>query len=602
MKPVKSLEINPLADTFRFAGSLARNYAKGLGSLNALPLDSTSMALGTLDRYREAIANVQWHYCRHPRKLLPHTRRFWVRQARLTAKTGLGMLGIKTAPEIAPDKQESRFRDQDWSLPPFDYLKQSYLNWCDTVMAAVEDGCADMDEHEARLCLFFTRQYLSALSPANTIATNPELLRETFQSGGMNLLRGWHRLVADFEYSGAHALNVAMTEREAFEFGKDVAATPGKVVFQNRLMQLIQYAPATEHVYREPILLVPAYINKYYILDLCPGQSLIEWMVQQGFTVFCISWVNPGREHDQVAFADYVQQGVITAAETITAITGEKRLHAAGYCIGGTVLAAAASIEPHHFHTTSYLATLLDFSRPGDLGVFVDKTILERIATRIQNKGYLDGRDLALTFNLLRENELFWPYVIDNYGRGKQQAISPLFYWNTDSTNVPAATYNYYLREFYLHNKLVRPGSIPIGDQSVNLQENRIPSYCLATEKDHIAEWQGCYLSARALGGKTRFVLAGSGHIAGVINPPSRVKYGFRHHHGTNSMPDNPDEWLASARDEAGSWWPDWHKWLKQHSAKTLVAGRVPGEGKPDTLENAPGTYASRRITDASTD
>jgi len=446
--------------------------------------------------------------------------------------------------------------------------------------------------------LFYARQLTSALAPSNFLATNPEALKITWERKGMNLVDGGKQFIDDFRQN-PKLFNVGMTDRSAFEVGRNLATTPGKVVFQNDLMQLIQYTPTTDTVCKRPLLIVPPWINKYYILDLSPKNSSIQWLVSQGQTVFIISWRNPGPELRDKGWDDYMVEGPLAAMEAVTAATGEEKMNLIGYCIGGTLLASALAWLKKKGRdpviSAIYLASLLDFSDPGGIGVFINEHSIRGIERAMNKKGYLDGRAMAFTFNLLRENDLFWSFWTNSYLKGQKPTAFDLLYWNTDSTNLPAKMHSFYLREMYLNNRLVQPDALTFAGETINLGEIEVPSFFLSARQDHIAKWKTTYKGALAHGGNVHFVLSGSGHIAGVINPPYKEKYSY----WTNDpMKPDADKWLASADEHHGSWWPHWLEWIQQY-AGDQVAARTPGDGKLAVIEDAPGSYVLVKAKEA---
>lgn len=531
--------------------------------------------------YKLALAqmNLVWDYV----SLYQHsTLRFW---------------GMSGAPIAAPTKDDKRFRDQEWQDHfLFDFIKQSYLISARHVHDVVSN-VEGLDEIARKKVNFFTRQYIDALSPSNFALTNPEVFRETVKSGGQNLLKGLNNLLRDVE-DGDGKLRVRMTDTNAFELGKNVATTPGKVVFQNTLFQLLQYTPSTPEVLKRPLLIVPPWINKYYILDLREKNSLIKWAVDQGHTVFVMSWVNPDEKLAEMGFDDYAKQGILTAVETILAQTGESELNAASYCLGGTLLATTlaymAAKKDKRIASATFFTTLTDFSQPGELGVFIDDEQVDHLEKKMAGRGYLEGSEMANTFNLLRANDLIWSFVVNNYLMGKDPFPFDLLYWNSDSTRLPAKMHSFYLRSMYLKNALVEPGGVEILGTPIDLSKIKVPCYFISTLEDHIAPWKTTYLGARVFGGSVRFVLGGSGHIAGIVNPPVANKYGF----WTNpvkSLPDTPDDWFKEATQNPGSWWNDWQAWLTGHNAEKVPA-RDPEKGTLKVIEDAPGSYVKSRL------
>ncbi|MBJ6137559.1 PHA/PHB synthase family protein [Marinobacter litoralis] len=536
--------------------------------------------------------------------LLLHPLRFASAEMDL-AKKHLGLarytlnrvLGKEVPPVAKPDPDDRRFLAEDWHKHlPFDVLQQAYLINSQAFLDWVEN-IEGLPAPTRDQLMFYARQLTSALSPANYPLSNPEVLRITWERKGMNLIDGARNLVEDIRQNPA-LFNVGMTDRTAFEIGKNLAETPGKVVYQNELMQLIQYTPTTETVAKRPILIVPPWINKFYILDMSEQNSFIRWLVSQGQTVFIISWRNPGPEHKNLGWDDYVESGPLAAIEAVKQATGEDKLNAIGYCIGGTLLgttmAVLAKKKLKPIVSTTYLTTLMDFSDPGGIGVFINDHSLRGIERAMEKKGYLDGRAMAFTFNLLRENDLFWSYWTNNYLKGIKPKAFDLLYWNQDGTNLPYRMHSYYLREMYLHNRLIEPDAMNICGEKINLGEIKVPSFFLSARQDHIAKWKATYKGAKAYGGDVRFVVSGSGHIAGVINPPYKEKYGYW---TNNALPENPDEWFDTAEAHNGSWWPHWREWIKKHEGAQVPA-RVPGDGELKAIEDAPGSYVKVKAGD----
>ncbi|CFX03236.1 Poly-beta-hydroxybutyrate polymerase [Candidatus Filomicrobium marinum] len=504
------------------------------------------------------------------------------------------MLGDnEVEPYVEPEKGDNRFADPDWSENPyFDFWKQSYLitsKWAEDLLA----GTQGLDERERQRAEYHFRQLISAMSPSNFPMTNPEVVRETFSSNAKNLVRGMDNLFHDMERSG-DLLKISQTDLAAFEVGRNLATTPGKVVFQNDIMQLLQYAPSTPQVRQIPLLVVPPWINKFYILDLTPAKSFIKFAVDQGFTVFVISWVNPDRSLAEKDFQDYMHEGVLTAADVIRRETGEERINGLGYCVGGTLLATTLAYLSTRgediFASATFLTTQVDFTKAGDLLLFIDDAQLKSLEEMMAERGYLDGSRMANVFNMMRPKDLVWPYVVNNYLLGKQPFPFDLLYWNQDSTRMPAANHRFYLREFYHQNRLAR-GEMEISGTQVCLSDIRIPVFDLGTKEDHIAPAQSVFIGAKLLGGPVEFVLAGSGHIAGVVNPPEKVKYQY----WTSKRPTDEtlDEWVSSATEHTGSWWPYWTEWLTRHSGEEVPA-REPGANL-GAIEDAPGSYVKVR-------
>src|SRR5436190_6788275 len=504
------------------------------------------------------------------------------------------MTGEPVEPVARPDPRDKRFADPEWSSNQFfDFLKQAYLltaKWADRL---VKDA-KDLDPHTRQKAEFYVRQIANALSPSNFIFTNPELLRETLTSNAENLVHGMQMLAEDIE-AGHGELKIRQSDSAMFEVGRNLALTPGKVIFRNDLMELIQYSPTTETVLKRPLLIVPPWINKYYILDLTPDKSFIKWCIDQGLTVFVVSWVNPDARLAEKSFEDYMREGPLAALDVVKRATGETKIHAVGYCVGGTLLSVTlaylAAKRKSPITSATLFAAQVDFTHGGDLKVFVDEDQIVAVERRMKERGYLEGRKMATAFNLLRSNDLIWPYIINNYLKGKAPFPFDLLYWNADATRMPAANHSFYLRNCYLENKLAK-GSMSIGGVKIDLRKVKIPVYNLATREDHIAPARSVLFGSKFFGGPVRFVLAGSGHIAGVVNPPARQKY--QYWTGDKPRSDNLQAWLTKAEEHPGSWWPDWMAWIREQDPTEVKALRS-GGGKLPPLVDAPGTYVKVR-------
>ncbi|ARU57323.1 poly(3-hydroxyalkanoate) synthetase [Oleiphilus messinensis] len=533
----------------------------------------------------------------HPFKVASKETQMVRKQFSLLKNTAMRAVGRSVSPVAVPDGADRRFSDQEWSDNIlFDYLKQAYLINANTLLEMVSE-LEGTQAHTRDQFVFYTRQLVNALSPSNFALTNPEVLRKTFSSKGKNLVEGVKNFWDDFK-SSPQVLNISMTDFSAFRVGQNVATTPGKVVYQTDLMQLIQYEPTTEKVQKTPILIIPPWINKYYILDLTAKNSLVKWLVDQGFTVFMTSWVNPGPALKNKGFEHYMQDGPLSAFSAIEKATGESEIHAVGYCVGGTLLACTLAYlkDKGESRTVSatYLTTLLDFSDPGGIGVFINDHTIGGIEKRLDKAGYYDGRSMAFSFNMLRENDLFWSFFINNYLKGEKPAAFDLLYWNSDSTNLPAKMHGWYLRHMYLDNELIQPGKLELMGVKLDLGKIDTPVFFLSTIQDHIAKWKATYLGAKAHNGDVTFVLSGSGHIAGVVNPPGPEKYGY----WTNAeLSETSDSWFNNAEKHKGSWWPAWKTWLLERSDE-VVEARQPGDRELECLEDAPGSYVRMRIAD----
>ena len=480
-----------------------------------------------------------------PDKLIDAQLGLWKDYMELWHSAALKMFNGTGGPGIQADPTDRRFKDDAWrDNQVFDFIKQSYLltsRWMQSTVGSVEG----LDTKTKRKVDFFTKQYVDALAPTNFAMTNPEVLRTVAETKGENLVKGLERLLADLE-KGKGRLRVSMTDETAFQVGGNVAATPGKVVFQNRMFQLIQYTPTTAEVHEVPIVIMPPWINKFYILDLRERNSLVKWLTDQGYTTFMVSWVNPDETMAETSFEDYMLEGAIAAKDAVLAATGSKKTHMVGYCIGGTLLASTLAYLKAKGDDTvasaTYFVTMLDFKEAGDLGVFIDEEQVKGLEKRMDEAGgFLDAADMATTFNLLRSNDLIWSFVISNYLLGKEPFPFDLLYWNSDSTRMPKAMHSFYLRNMYLENNMIKPGGIKLDGVPIDLSTVNVPAYMISAREDHIAPWTSTYAGTKLLGGNIRFVLSGSGHIAGVVNPPSANKYNY----WTNDKKaKTPEDWL----------------------------------------------------------
>ncbi len=526
----------------------------------------------------------------NPAQLMQAQLGFWQDYMTLWQHTTRRFMGLESAPVIQPNSGDKRFRDDAWrESEVFDFIKQSYLLSARFVQDTVRhvDG---MSPETAQKVDFYSRQFVDAMSPSNFLLTNPEVLRKTAETGGENLLRGLNNLLTDLE-RGRGKLRIKMTDLDAYTIGETIAVSPGKVVFENDLMQLIQYAPSTERVLKRPLLIIPPWINKFYILDLRPNNSLVRWAVAQGHTVFMVSWVNPDATLAEKSFENYMSEGILAALDAIEAATGERAVNAIGYCLGGTLLASTLAVMAvrgdERIKSATFFVTMLDFRESGEINVFIDEEQLQALETKMHKRGFLEGEEMATTFNMLRANDLIWSFVVNNYLLGNEPFPFDLLYWNADSTRMPARMHGFYLHKMYRENKLIEAGGITLDGVPVDLSRIKVPCYFVSAREDHIAPWRTTYFGTHALGVKPRFVLAASGHIAGVVNPPESGKYS---HWINPDLPATPEEWLAGATEIAGSWWPDWQRWIG-HLSRAQVAARVPGEGALTPIEDAPGRY-----------
>jgi len=534
----------------------------------------------------------------NPAKLVQAQIGFWQDYMTLWQNTARRFWGLNGAgaPVIQADPEDRRFRDPAWKENEvFDFIKQSYLLSARFIQDIVThtDG---LDEKTAKKVDFYSRQFIDAMSPTNFLLTNPEVLRKTAETGGENLLRGLSNLLGDLE-RGRGKLRIKMTDFDAFNLGENIAVSPGKVVYQNDLCQLIQYSPATEQVLKRPLLIVPPWINKFYILDLRPKNSFVRWAVSQGHTVFVVSWVNPDEQLADKNFEDYLQEGILDVLDAIEKATGEREVNAIGYCLGGTLLSSGLAVMAargdDRVKSATFFVTLMDFHESGELKIFIDEEQLKSLEEKMNKRGYLEGREMATTFNMLRANDLIWSFVVNNYLLGQDPFPFDLLYWNGDSTRMPARMHSFYLRNMYQRNLLKDPGGISLLGTPVDLGKITIPAYFLSTREDHIAPWRSTYRGTQLLSGPKRFVLAASGHIAGVVNAPGGGKYG---HWVNEDLPAETDQWLAGATEMAGSWWPDWQRWITAVDNQRVPA-REPGAGQLPAIEDAPGSYVRVKVS-----
>ena len=576
---------NPFAEQLqRMMADLAGAWASGAGSA----------AGGAVEAMEDLAGRVRFD----PARMVEAQMQLWQDYQRLWMGTTARLLhqAPPAAPVAEPAPGDQRFRDPEWrENPVFDYIKQAYLlnaEWAKRMVESI-DG---LDDDTAQKVDFVSRQIVDALSPTNFALTNPAVVRETKERHGENLREGAENLAAALA-RGKGPLAVEQVPPDAFEVGTDIAVTPGEVVFQNELLQLIQYAPATETVYKRPLLIVPPWINKYYILDLRPRNSFVAWCVAQGYTVFMVSWVNPDERHRDRSFDDYLRTGIFAALDAIEEATGEREVTAIGYCIGGTLLAMAlawmGARGDSRIRAATFFAAQVDFADGGELRVFTDASTLKLVEGEVERQGFLDGASMAAAFNLLRSNDLVWHYAIESYLMGRKPRAFDLLYWNADSTRFPARLFFDYLRGMYQENRLSTPGGVEVLGEPIDLRDIRIPVYLQASRRDHIAPAASVYKAMNLFSGPRRFVLAGSGHIAGVINPPDRNKYQHWINPGRR-RPRSLDEWMEGAEEHPGSWWPDWHRWMSRRSGRRAAA-RVPGEGGLGPIEPAPGSYVRVR-------
>ncbi len=577
-----------LTDIAERSQRLIADFTENADKLNAGETQQEFMLIGqTFMQYAMKLAE-------NPIQMIEAQADLWAQYSTLWQNTLQRMTGNEAEPVASPDAGDRRFKDAEWSNNIiFDYIKQSYLltsRWL-----VDQTGHAEgLEPHLAKKVDFFTRQFVDAISPTNFVATNPTVLKETLETRGENLLKGLQNILSDME-RGHGQLRISQTDMDAFSVGENIAVTPGQVVFENELMQLIHYEPTTETQFETPLLIIPPWINKFYILDLRPENSFIKWATDQGHSVYVISWINPTEELRHKDFTSYMMDGPLAALEAIKTDIGIQKVNAIGYCLGGTLLSAtlayAAKKNLDNFASATFFTTLVDFEKAGELSVFVDEDQIQAIERKMRDKGFLDGAEMASTFNSLRSNDLIWSFVVSNYLMGKEPFPFDLLFWNSDSTRLPEAMHSFYLRNMYQKNLMREPGGISMGNVPINLGDIDVPTYFLATKEDHIAPWPGVYQGMKRFGGESKFVLAASGHIAGVINPPAAEKYSY----WTNEQKlDEQGDWLESSVEKPGSWWIDWQSWILSNTGLKVPA-RIPGKGKLSRIEAAPGSYVKVR-------
>jgi poly[(R)-3-hydroxyalkanoate] polymerase subunit PhaC len=589
--PIKTYDPVALAESLASAAQKSAQLMGEFATRNAERRQSiVTDELGLGKAFMEMAAQM----LSNPTRMAEAQMRLWWDYMNLWQNSMMKMVGAPSQPVAEPAKGDKRFRHEDWQEQLlFDYVKQSYLiaaRWLHDQVASVE-GISDSSKKKID---FFTRQYIDAIAPSNFALTNPEVIRETITSGGQNLVKGLNNLLDDIE-RGNGQLRISMTDSKAFELGVNIATTPGKVIYQNDLMQLLQFEPMTKKQWKRPLLIIPPWINKYYILDLREKNSFIRWAASEGMTVFVISWVNPDAKLAHKNFEDYMLEGPIAALEAIEKATGEPDANVIGYCLGGTLLASTlghlAAKKQKRIASATFMTALIDFTAPGEMEVFIDEEQVASLEKKMAERGYLEGSEMANTFNMMRANDLIWSFVINNYLLGRDPFPFDLLHWNCDSTRMPAKMHSYYLRNMYMKNLLRKPNGLTLGGTRIDLTQVKVPTYFVSAIEDHIAPWKATYAGPKLMRGPHRFVLSGSGHIAGIVNPPVANKYGYwTNEHST----DSPDAWLKAAKQHEGSWWTDWRKWVEPHLGKEVPA-RVPGKGKLKVIEAAPGTYARIR-------
>lgn len=541
---------------------------------------------------REAGVTFMTHLMANPNRLLEMQIRYMNDWSNLWQSSTHKFLNGEGDTLFKPEQGDKRFVAPAWQQSAFyDFIKQFYImnaRWMEDVVSSAED----LDDDTRQRVMFQTRQLINALAPTNFLLTNPEVMEETIRSGGDNLVRGLKNLIEDLE-RGHGELAISTTDYSAFKLGENIATTPGQVVFRNDLIELIQYEPVTEQVYRRPLLVIPPWINKYYILDLRPDNSFVKWATEKGYTVFVISWVNPNRKLAQKRFEDYMTGGVIAALDHITEATGEPDCNTVGYCLGGTLQAVtlaylAATKQSKRIGCSTFFTSLVDFEKAGELKMFMDESQLMLLDKEMTEKGVLPASHMKKTFSLLRANDLVWSFVINNYLLGKEPFPFDLLYWNDDSTNMPAAMHSFYMRYCYARNLLPVPDGVTMAGTPVDMHKVKTPAYFLSTREDHIAPWRATYATTQLFKGPKTFTLSASGHVAGVVNPPAKKKYCYwtLPEVDSENLPSDADSWFHTTEQHDGSWWPHWEAWVRTRSGDKVKA-RKP----QNPLCPAPGTY-----------
>lgn len=584
-----------LADPAKLAQNLARAFEKAaviareMSARPDLAQKQAESQVTPIEQVQKTLGSIAQSYMNNPAKLMEEQQKLWATYGMIWQNSWARALGAEADPVATPQRGDRRFKDKDWQENSvFDFLKQIYVASSDWAQKMVADA-EGVDEHTRQKARFYVEQILNAISPSNFPASNPEVLRATLASNAENLLDGMNKLEADLKTDDGR-LRIRQTDTTAFEVGKNIATTPGKVVFRNATFELIQYSPSVKRTYEIPLLIVPPWINKFYILDLNPKKSFVRWATEQGLTVFVMSWVNADERQGRKSFADYMHEGFLTAIQAVQDATGAEKVNTIGYCIGGTLVASSlgymAAKNDMRVNAATFFTTQVDFEKAGDLLVYVDDEQVKWIEQRMEEKGYLPGSRMADAFNLLRSNDLIWSNLVNSYLLGKDPLPFDLLYWNSDATQMPAGVHSFYLRECYLANKLSQ-GKMVLDNVRIDLKKVKVPVYNLAAREDHIAPLASVFRLGQFMGGETRLVVSGSGHIAGVINPPEAKKYGY----WTNDKPAATlEEWMKSSSQHEGSWWPDWAEWITSRSGDKIAAP-VPGDGKLEVLEDAPGTY-----------
>lgn len=545
-----------------------------------------------LDNYADLYRILAEEFSQNQERWLDLQNRYFQEQTNLWINTFAQQDPSNTeeAPKEEKQKIDKRFTSEEWNkYPVYHYIKQSYLLTSKLLMEAVEDS--NLDGQTKKKTVFYTKQFVDAMAPSNYLLTNPEALKTAFETNGESLTLGFKNLLADIDKK-----RISMSDESAFEVGKNIAVTPGSVIFENELMQLIQYAPTTSTVYERPLLFVPPCINKFYVMDLQPKNSLVRFAIDQGHTLFLISWKNVTEKEQHLTWDNYIGDGVIKAMEVVREISKKDQINTLGFCIGGTLLACAIAVlakqKKDYTHSLTLMTTLLEYSDVGDIGVYLDQHFVETRETAFKNGGIVPGKELAMAFSSLRANDFIWPYIVNNYLKGKSPEAFDLLYWNCDATNLPGPMFSYYLRNTYLENKLIEPNALIVCNTPLDLSNIKTPTYVFGAIEDHIVPWRGAYESTKYLGSEIRFVLGASGHIAGTMNSASQNR---RNHWLNEKLPDDPEEWMQSAKQVEGSWWKDWAIWLQDFGGKKVSAPKSAGTKQYKAIEPAPGRYVTEK-------
>lgn len=585
--PQTEIEIEKYAeqwfDTIQKSRELATDFIHKQQALSGWPVQMDERAM-------RAFQSMMFQFATDPTAIASAQLKFWTGLTELWMQGASRIAGLSD--HIGDHKSDRRFKHESWEKEPaFEYMKETYL-FISEWLQHLSDETRGLTEADRKKIQFNTRQFVSAISPTNFVWTNPEVLEKTIETGGENLYHGFQNLVSDME-RGKGKLKISMTDQDAFKVGENIAATKGKVVYRDQLFELIQYSPTTEKVHETPILFVPPWINKFYVLDLKPENSLIKWVVDKGYTLFVISWVNPDKTEADIGFADYMRKGVLVALDEVLAITKQEKANMLGFCIGGilltTTLAYMAANNDERVNSATLLATMINLTDAGEMSVFVDDEQLHSLEQKVKERGYMAGEEMSGMFNMMRENDLVWSFVVNNYLMGHDPVPFDLLYWNADATRMPAKMIIEYLTDFYRDNAFMNKNRLVIDGTVIDVSKIKTPVYMVATKDDHIAPWHACYEGNRMFAGPKRFVLGASGHIAGIVNPPHKKKYCYWTNKARNVIYD-PDEWFEGAEQKAGSWWDDWEKWLRRRSGEMIKPRRPGGRGRK-ALADAPGTY-----------